>query len=122
MKVNKQKSKTTGSAVKYLLSKEWSMGNGQCPECFGVPASWHGHSLYLTGADIGHERNCSLAKSLAELGKTPLMKGDYKNKIVYENYITDSGFHSTRLKTPDGCPRIRKLNSEFQRKILTEQK
>jgi len=29
--------------LEYLLKREWSMGNGQCPNCCGVPEGWLGH-------------------------------------------------------------------------------
>ncbi len=55
----------------WLKRKEWSMGNGQCPECFGVPPSWLGHPCYLTPDTIGHKFNCALAAVL----KDPIMLG-----------------------------------------------
>ena len=44
--------------------KEWSMGNGQCPECCGVPPSWYGHPCHRKASSIGHERKCSLAAAI----------------------------------------------------------
>ena len=104
-------------AVKYLLKKEWSMGNGQCPDCYGVPARWHGHPLHLTSETIGHKKDCPLAASLVALGQTPLMIGDFKTALVYESYITDGGFLSTRPKTPDGCPKIRAMNEKSRQEL-----
>lgn len=62
-------------STEYLKKHEWSMGNGQCPECCGVPASWHGHPCHMTAETIGHEADCSLAAALRDAGETPLMKG-----------------------------------------------
>lgn len=107
----------SNEAIKYLLKKEWSMGNGQCPECYGVPASWHGHPLHLSGETIGHKAGCTLAEALRVLGQTPLMIGDFKTDVVCESYITDGGFYSTRPKTPDGCPKIRAMNEKFRQEL-----
>jgi len=68
------------SAVKYLKDKEWSMGNGQCPECCGVPESWYGHPCHLKAETIGHKADCPLAASLRDLGDTPLMIGDFEGQ------------------------------------------
>lgn len=86
------------TAMRYLLEKEWSMGNGQCPECCGVPASWHGHPLYLTTENIGHKKGCKLAAAIRSAGGKPLMVGQFKSDVEHESYITDSGFYSTRIK------------------------
>lgn len=72
------------SALDYLLKQEWSMGNGQCPECCGVPESWHGHPLHMTPDTIGHQKKCKLAASIKELGGTPLMIGDFKSTKVFK--------------------------------------
>ena len=92
-------------ATKYLRKREWSMGNGQCPDCHGVPQSWYGHPLHMEPGSIGHERGCALAAALRGLGDTPLMKGEFTSSLEYENYISDEGFYGTRPKTADGCPR-----------------
>jgi hypothetical protein len=84
------------NAIKYLQNKEWSMGNGQCPECGGVPESWHGHPCHMTAESIGHKHDCYLAGALLELGVKPLMRGKYKSEVVYEIYTTEEGFLSTR--------------------------
>lgn len=84
-------------ALEYLKGKEWSMGNGQCPECCGVPESWHGHPCHLTAKNIGHRKNCGLAAALLELGDTPLMAGDFTGPD-YELYWTESGGLLTRIK------------------------
>ena len=56
-----------------LLRHEWSMGNGQCPECNGVPQSWLGHPCHPTQATIGHKANCPMARAIKQLGAEPLM-------------------------------------------------
>lgn len=105
--------------LEYLQGREWSMGNGQCPECYGVPESWHGHPCHMDSESIGHEKGCKLADSLFELGAIPLMKGEYKTEKEYENFISENGFHGTRLKTETGCPRYKK-QSEDLRKIIAD--
>jgi len=89
-------------AIDYLRGKEWSMGNGQCPECCGVPPDWHGHIVHLTGDTIGHEKKCPLASVLRDLGEVPVMIGGYKSDVVYETYWTESGFLSTRALVGGG--------------------
>lgn len=106
------------SVVKYLKKQEWSMGNGQCPECCGVSPDWIGHPLHLDGNTIGHENGCQLAQSLASLGVEPLMKGDFISDTVYECYITEDGFFSTRPKTKDGCPKIAAENKKIEEKLF----
>lgn len=104
--------------INYLKKREWSMGNGQCPDCEGVPPSWHGHSLHMDAGSIGHEPDCPLAASLRELGVTPLMKGEFTSDIEYEHFISDEGFYGTRPKTEGGCPRYRKAADELQKILL----
>lgn len=101
-------------SLKYLKNKEWSMGNGQCPECHGVSQEWLGHPLHLNSKNIGHKSDCLLANSLKELGDSPIFIGDYISKDEYENWIDDNGFYGTRIKTINGCPKINKINQEFQ--------
>lgn len=60
-----------------LLRTEWSMGNGQCPECYGCPESWFGHPLHKTSDTIGHETDCAMAKAIIQLGGKPLMLGEF---------------------------------------------
>ena len=107
------------AALQYLKSREWSMGNGQCPDCCGVPASWHGHPLYMTAEKIGHQAECNLAVALLQLGETPLMKGAFKSNAKFEHYISETGFYGTRLKTADGCPRY-KAEAEKMREAWDE--
>lgn len=94
-------------AAKYLKKREWSMGNGQCPDCCGVPASWYGHPLHMKTNSIGHEAACTLAAALRGLGESPLMKGDFTSAVEYEHYISDEGFYGVRPKTAEGCPRYK---------------
>lgn len=84
--------------LEFLTSKEWSMGNGQCPECCGVHAGWHGHPLYLTTENIGHKTKCPLAESIKELGGTALMQGEMRSDKQYETFFTPAGLLSTRVK------------------------
>jgi hypothetical protein len=56
---------------KYLLDKEWSMGNGQCDECCGLGPDWgKGFMNEPLPEETGHTRNCKFAKMLKELGFT----------------------------------------------------
>ena len=59
----------------YLLQKEWSMGNGQCPECHGLSPAFvikelernrlvgesGADTLYPERGPAGHSDDCSLA-------------------------------------------------------------
>jgi hypothetical protein len=102
---------------KLLKDKEWSMGNGQCPECYGVPEDWIGHPLYLNSKNIGHKADCILAKSMQDVGLKPLYIGKSKIKKEYETYIDDMGIYSTRPKTKEGCPKLKEMNRELQKKF-----
>jgi hypothetical protein len=105
------------NAKKFLLNKQWSMGNGQCPECCGVPENWLGHPCHLDSSNLGHKKNCPLAKALEDVGVKPLYVGQSKLKKKYENYITEQGCYSTRLKTKNGCPILKEENRKFQEKF-----
>ncbi len=87
--------------LKYLLKKEWSMGNGQCAECEGVSEDWLGHPLFLTSDLIGHEANCAVAELIKELGVAPLYIGDFTSAVEYWRTITKNGFFSTEIKTTE---------------------
>jgi hypothetical protein len=102
------------TALDYLLAHEWSMGNGQCPECHGVHAGWYPHPCHMTPDTIGHKLDCPLAASILDVGGKPLFLGAFKDSKQYENYITDDGFYSIREKTENGCPKIKEHNREFQ--------
>jgi hypothetical protein len=62
------------SALEWLRSEEWSMGNGQCPDCHGVPESWLGHPCYPRQEMIGHRAHCPRAAAIRELGGVPFMR------------------------------------------------
>jgi hypothetical protein len=64
------------SAPAYLRRIEWSLGNGQCPECYGVPEDWLGHPCYPTRDTLGHKPGCQLAEALRDVGEAPLTMGD----------------------------------------------
>ena len=106
-----------GKATSYLKTQEWSMGNGQCPDCCGVPESWHGHPCHMTTKTIGHEAGCSLAEALRAVGERPLMKGEFKIDAQFEHYISDEGFYGTRPKTAEGCQRIRADTEKMKQAI-----
>jgi hypothetical protein len=69
----------------YLRQKEWSAGNGQCPECWGVPPDWLGPGH--PPQSIGHEKDCPLGKAIESLGGAVIFKGSYyPEAIVLEEY------------------------------------
>jgi len=97
------------------------MGNGQCPDCYGVPESWLGHPLYLNGAGIGHEPKCALAAAIADAGGKPLYIGEFKPKVEYETCLVPMGgmnIYSTQIKgsNPEARARIERVNEEWRRK------
>jgi hypothetical protein len=76
-------------ALKYLLKKEWSMGNGQCPECGGVPECWFPHPLHAEPESLGHKKYCVLARAIEEAGGKPLYLGKSKLKGKYRFGLSD---------------------------------
>ena len=64
-----------GDTVEFLRRREWSMGNGQCPECHGAPLEWVGHPCYA-GQDgpskFGHTAECPWAQMLEDAGERVL--------------------------------------------------
>lgn len=56
------------AAASLLRAGEWSMGNGQCPECH---ACQPGRGWWT--ARVGHIPECARAEALRELGETPEM-------------------------------------------------
>lgn len=94
-------------SVPYWRDKEWSMGNGQCPECCGVPESWFGQPLHLNPESIGHNKDCPLAEVLFALGEAPVMQGSFKSDKKFEWCMNDAGIIGIREATPEGCPRYK---------------
>ena len=86
------------SALDFLRKDEWSMGNGQCPDCHGVPEKWFGHPLFLTADLIGHHPDRKMALAIQELGGEALIIGDFKSDVECETCTTNEGFLSTRIK------------------------
>ncbi len=82
-------------AIKYLIDNEWTMGNGQCGCCEGVPEAWFGHPLHLSPETIGHEANCGAALALVDLGENVLFKGDFESDDRYESYYNKQGIYCT---------------------------
>ena len=66
-------------ALSYLESLEYSVGNGQCPECWGVPPSWHGHPCHPNPKSIGHAAKCPLAKAIISAG----------GRVIFENSLSE---------------------------------
>ena len=56
------------TAFDYLRGLEWSMGNGQCPECHGVSEAWTGDFRYPEIENTGHKRDCVLAAAILDVG------------------------------------------------------
>lgn len=81
------------------------MGNGQCPDCYGVPKNWLGHPLHPTPESIGHGHNCPLAACLEEVGEPPLYEGHW---APTEDEITDL---INRTINPHNRERLRALLS-----------
>ena len=71
-------------AVEYLRKLEWSMGNGQCPECHGLHEKWHDEISHRNAEQIGHVAECNLAAALVDLGEKPLMLGDFFSDYRWE--------------------------------------
>lgn len=88
------------SAVTYLRSKEWSMGNGQCPECCGAHAGWYGHPCHLEEASIGHKVDCSLAASLKSLAENVLYLGTFIATPEKKKEVEDA--REARRNSPEG--------------------
>ena len=61
-----------GKLIINIRKKEWSMGNGQCPECCGLEAGFNGHLGSYNPFDCGHSKDCSIANSLTLLGEDVL--------------------------------------------------
>ena len=62
-----------GDALDYLLKREWSVGNGQCPACFGMNPVF---LSYHEPSEIGHKPGCGHAAAIKALGGNPMMLGD----------------------------------------------
>jgi len=58
--------------IEYLLKDEWTMGNGQCGECYGKGMRFLRQDM---PEEIGHERTCGKAQAIKDLGGNPLIKG-----------------------------------------------
>jgi hypothetical protein len=60
------------TADEWLTKQEWSMGNGQCPECHGArPGYWYPHPCFTSADQEGHKQGCGLAEVMKQLGRTP---------------------------------------------------
>ena len=101
--------------IQYLKKKEWSMGNGQCPECCGVPKNWHGHPCHMEAESIGRKENCGVAKALICAGEKPLFIGEYLSTAKFEHFISENGILGTRRETKNGCHRVKKYNKKLKR-------
>jgi len=97
------------TTIEYFFKREWSMGNGQCPDCCGSPPDWIGHPCHPTAKTIGHEKDCPLAACLKELGDKPIFIGEFngyaEGDIMYEkHYDENNRFSHTRVKKQKSKP------------------
>lgn len=67
---------------KEFLEAEWSMGNGQCPECYGLSPNKYWY--YGRDYETGHKKDCLLMKSLQQLGFKVVLKTDIP--VYPDNY------------------------------------
>lgn len=60
---------TIESTISFLRKNEWTMGNGQCPDCYGLSpyGRWEKHPCNTEG--VGHKRSCDRAIALEGLGE-----------------------------------------------------
>ena len=105
-----------GKALQYLKDSEWSMGNGQCPECHGVHEGWLGHPHHLTSEGIGHRVGCKLAASIKDVGGEPLMVGESKEDAEYEQGINKDGIFTTYIKgtNPDATQKMYEFDKPWR--------
>lgn len=105
------------SALNYLKAREWSTGNGQCPDCYGAPESWHGHPCYPDPESIGHEKTCSLASAIIGAGGAVIFKGSLTELPLGDRYKKGSAIWEER-HSPEYIARVKKMNDEFDEKIF----
>jgi len=74
--------------LKKIKEKEWSMGNGQCPECGAVHEGWFGHPTCEDPAEIGHKRDCIYANMIIHLDGHCIFKG--KSRFVGKKRVRES--------------------------------
>ena len=110
--------------------KEWSSGNGQCPDCLGNKP----HSGWWT-ATVGHKKKCSLAKLMRKAGLEPIMEhenyersiGWYPNETgvmvtVKANSSQEEKDKATEYANrPDGInAQLKKIINDFMLGVLTD--
>jgi len=73
--------------IKYLKSKEWSMGNGQCPECCGNKPR-----MGWWTKTVGHKKDCLFAKMLEEVKVKPIYErlNHSKERRKFEKFGRDT--------------------------------
>jgi hypothetical protein len=70
---------------------EWSMGNGQCPICYGAGPTFFPHPLHLTAASIGHELDCPApTKTIMKGQYAPVMTPELKTHLARVRKFDDS--------------------------------
>lgn len=99
-------------ALNYLKSIEYSMGNGQCPECYGVPPSWHGHPCHLTPQSIGHKANCSIAQAIISSGGDVIFKNSSSELPLGPRYKKGSALYEYK-NSPEYKAWAQKTNKEW---------
>jgi hypothetical protein len=81
------------SVTSYLKAKEWSLGNGQCPECYGSKPR---HKWWTI--TVGHKADCVLAKALEEIKIKPIYEHINYSKERFR-MIRDAKEIAKKIKT-----------------------
>jgi len=74
------------ASLKYLQDREWSMGNGQCPDCCRAKPG-----IGWWTDTVGHREGCPLAVALGELGAAPEMERDNPEKHLDDRPLRGTG-------------------------------
>jgi hypothetical protein len=80
-----------------LRKLEWSMGNGQCPECHAQGPSWLGFGGW--GSHVGHTKKCPVAKTLVDAGLAVVFKTRY-DRLPRESDEPRSEFGAVDYDSP----------------------
>jgi len=91
---------TKDELLNKLIEREWSMGNGQCPDCGACPWPWSdvwplNIPRYSTSFDYepekaGHKIDCFSANIMLLLGHEPHFANG-KNKLIGVSRVRDYG-------------------------------
>lgn len=99
--------------------REWSMGNGQCDECYGLGLKFYPQRLSMS--EIGHEEGCSIGLMIRECGGDVLFKSEQSKEITHKLVSNAEGIlHVVSINDPrpDHAIKMWKdLSKEFTMKI-----